>query len=279
MRRSLLAGALFGLASVSPATAGLIGPIFVNFGVPVVGGQLVVAQTVFIQLAADPQSIDISGNPGTFENDFYIPGDNPAGKPSLSGAPPVNGGTAISFPAGTGVPVSTPTSEYHPGVTINSSAAPSGPVVLSADATDAQITFNGSSTTVNYPVVALDVSTVNTGGTIEFLEVFLGTTAGGLTAHVHYQVPIDVGAPFTINLSNQDPFFSTITLTQAGFFISPTSIPLANQNVVNEPFSNYPNSIPGFPSGSTLASVPEPSSAALLSVAFLGAVGLWRRRL
>ena len=40
MRRSLLAGALC-LASVSPASAGLIGPIFVNFGVPVVGGQLV----------------------------------------------------------------------------------------------------------------------------------------------------------------------------------------------------------------------------------------------
>jgi hypothetical protein len=274
----LLAGLLGGLGAFSPADAGLIGPIFVNVGVPTVVGPVVVGVTVFVRLAQDPESVDTSGNPGTFENDFYIPGDNPAGKPSLSGAPPVNGGVAVSFPTGTGVPVSTPTSQYHPGFTLNSDPAPLGPVVLNADPTDTQITFSGSPTPVHYPIPALDVATVNNGGTIEYLEVFLEATAGGLTTDIHYQVPINVGALFTITPINLDPFNPIMTLALAGYYTSPTPIPPVNQNVVDQPFSLFTNSIPGSPNGVILTFVPEPSSAALLPVGVLTALGLWWRR-
>jgi len=177
------------------------------------------------------------------------------------------------------VPVSTPTSQYHLGFTLNAPAAPLGPVVLNADLTDTQVTFMGSSTPVNEPVVALDVATVSNGGTVEYLEVYVEAAANGLTDDMHFQVPIDVGAPFTITLTNEDPFFSSMTLNQVGYFISSTSIALVNLNVVDQPFANYPNSVPGFPNGTSLAFVPEPSSAALLPVGVLAALGLcWRRR-
>jgi hypothetical protein len=304
MRRSIVsalsATLLMSLAALSPATAGVLGPggIFVNEDVPTRPTQRVDRFFKYTNVTGggvlrppDPETIDTSGAAGTFYNNFFSPGNNPSGAPILPNVPPVNGGIAVNFPTGTtGMPVSTPTNAYHPGFTICSGtngvcdglAPPLGPLVETAGLVDTQVTFSGSPTPVDYPEIAIQLSTNNNGGTIEFLNYFVTATAGGLMTDTHYEFPVDVGAPLDVTLFNLDPAFSSITLSNVRFYISSIQVPLAMMNDLDQPLTLYTTQDPHYPDGTTLpvmSAVPEPSSATLLSIGALGALVLcWRRR-
>jgi len=125
----------------------------------------------------------------------------------------------------------------------------------------------------------------STAPNVKYATIFADVTAGGNTVGEWFEIPY-VNALPTIQLSNGTN--SDFTLSNVGFLLSPTEIPLDNLNFGTEPppgtsgsmFTPLP-SLDGLvdPSGGSLVVSPEPSSfITALSAGILGLLILSRRR-
>ena len=134
----------------------------------------------------------------------------------------------------------------------------------------------------------LGVSTASADPTYtSFFDVFVDISLNGTTTGDWLQVPIPPGDNYPIlNLMNNSG--SPVTLSDAGFFISPTMIPLDDLNSTYEPPTGSPGSpytpLPQYDGTSinSKGSVPIdlPDSSPTLSLFAMAAAGLlvWQRR-
>lgn len=128
----------------------------------------------------------------------------------------------------------------------------------------------------------LELNVASGSGTTKYLIEFVTITAGGPGTNNWFEVPY-LGPSYQANFVNLTG--SNLTLSDAGFFISPTQIPLDQLNVTDTPPTGSASSpfspVPGFdgtlaPGGSFGPSVPELSTMMLLG--FAGLALIFRRK-
>ena len=131
-----------------------------------------------------------------------------------------------------------------------------------------------------------------TGTPTQFITVFANVTSGGQTTGTWLEQPYTSGGPMPMltNFTNQP-----LTLSNVGFFLSPTEIPLDNLNFGDMPPPGSPGStftpIPGDDGmtltagdgmggagGSAPAVTPEPASVLSLALGLSLAAGWFRHR-
>src|SRR5262249_50984138 len=124
----LLGTTLTTLLAVTPAQAGFIGPVLINIdfdGVTLVGGFFIVFRG-----RGDPPIVDTTN----FYNNYFANPHDPLGQPTLSSDSMIAGATDVNFPTGSGMVLSRPTTDSHPGFQICTTdgcgnTAPPGPVL------------------------------------------------------------------------------------------------------------------------------------------------------
>jgi hypothetical protein len=144
--------------------------------------------------------------------------------------------------------------------------------------------FNTSSFK-DMPAIALSNLTGG-GANTRFLSVYVTLSMPGFNnvmgEWVEMPIPGDVGPQAVFENDSTAGF----TLSQAGFMLSPTMIPLDQLNNDFEPPINY-QPLPGIPDGTSLnpgsfsdATAPEPSTVVLFALGLAALVGakFWRRR-
>jgi hypothetical protein len=150
---------------------------------------------------------------------------------------------------------------------------------------------NGSNTTQLPTVSAKNPGTL--GPTVNYITFFAQVTSNGTTADQWFEVPYTAGTSPKLTLTNYTG--SNETLSNVGFMLSPTLIPLDNLNFGNDPppgalgstFTPLPSfdgqSLSGGDGmggagGSLTEQLPEPSSVILLAVGFLSVAACCVRR-
>jgi hypothetical protein len=276
---------VFLLASTE-AEAGFIGGanLFINedLTITVPAGFAIVSITKIINLVGDPPIVQtgdfvntLPGNGGP--SVVYSPGGCTPGTNCLT--------AAVTFPS---TPVDTISGHQHIGFGVGSAgAAGRGTIVENPGIFQMFTTFVNLSTlatNVNaFPALNVNVNAVDNGNAPRFAIEFVDATQGGLTVGEWFEEPVnDI---WTLSFEN-DMASGDLTLSDAGFFISPTQIPLDQLNAADLPPTDPRfQPIPGIPDGTVLApgqasatlAVPEPPSAALLSLGVLALLGVRRR--
>lgn len=152
-------------------------------------------------------------------------------------------------------------------------------LVFSASHAEAQFTATTNSSNLGISVISR-----GSGGPVSFFDIFVDITPpGGLAGGQWFELPYYGSATpeFTLNYVGSGP----ITLSDAGYFISPTEIPLDNLNFGNDPPTGSLNSpytpLPSFDStynpGQTASTPDSGSTLAFLGLAG-GVLGAIRRR-
>jgi hypothetical protein len=135
---------------------------------------------------------------------------------------------------------------------------------------------------------ALSIKGPATSGThFKYVNFYVNVTAGGQTTGQWFEVPFNTGTSPKITLTNGST--DNLTLSNSGYFISPTLIPLDNLNFNSDPppgmSGSHYQSLPSLdgqsvgPGGSINNPLPEPSSVISLAMgAVLLAGGYVARR-
>jgi hypothetical protein len=135
--------------------------------------------------------------------------------------PAINSSEASDFPSPKGP---------HFGLQPSSSDADGAPLTVVSETWD---------TTNSVPVINTSNPTINTMLPVHFEVVFVQVTSNGVTAGNWFEIPYNGSAP-PITLSN--PTGSSETLSNVGYQLSPTLIPLDNLNFGTDPPPGFPGS-------------------------------------
>ena len=157
---------------------------------------------------------------------------------------------------------SSPGSPPHFGLD-PSSSSPNGPTLTMLS----QSWTNGSTQT-NLPGVSTSPPSLGLG-TVKYDIFFANVTQGGMTVGEWIEVPYTGATPpsFLPRLTTG----GAGTLSNVGYFLSDTLIPLDNLNIQDYPPTNMPNSpFTATPQYDGSVNAPEPSTWAMMLIGFLG---------
>jgi hypothetical protein len=144
---------------------------------------------------------------------------------------------------------------------------------------------SSSNTTYSLPTLNVIAPPVPPGSNVKYAMYFANFTSGGNTVGEWFEVPYVGSSPPPVRFAETGS--SNVTLSNVGFQLSPTLIPLENLNFGDYPPPGAPgasgNQFTPLPSldginvspGST---TPEPSSSVSLGAALFGLLALSRRR-
>lgn len=270
-----------GLLATTPAKAGLIGTIFINedLVITVPPGFILVSITKVLTLIGDPLTINESGLPGTFYNNYYNPPNDSVGGPTVTTHGKL---TDVTFPIGSGAPVSGPPGP-HVGFQVCQGtggicSGTAGPVTLVEDPDVFQTfytlknTATGKLTNVQLPIINAALTSTNNIPPV-FDTIFAFVTRDGVTSGEYFEIPEGSGASVKLNNPSGPP----VTLTDAEYRLSPTELPLDLLNFTDLPPTGPGwTPLPGYPNG-TVLKAPEPASIALLSFGVFSLLGARRK--
>jgi hypothetical protein len=139
------------------------------------------------------------------------------------------------------------------------------------------------SASLRLPAPSLFVTTP-LGSSNRFAILFATVQANGQTAGEWEELRVPVNQSFKFSIGNFDNLDGSLTLSNVGFQLSNTQIPLEDLNTTDYPTNSF-TPVPGIPDGTSIdpgsslqsPDVPEPSSL-LLTVSALIAVALVIRR-
>jgi hypothetical protein len=230
---------------------------------------------------------DADLNPFLYVNKIFFGG---SGTTSVTASLDSNGNTDVVF-TGSNPVLPSYTFSYgakpHFGLELGG-ATPTPPTVISSAW---KVTDNMSNTTSSTQALPSLIAAPPTGTPTQFITVFANVTSGGQTTGTWLEVPYVAGqTPMLTNFTNQ-----TETLSNVGFFLSPTQIPLDDLNFGTMPPPGSPGStftpIPGDDGmvltpgdgmggagGAAPAFVPEPASVLSLALGLSLAAGWLRHR-
>jgi hypothetical protein len=224
---------------------------------------------------------DTGLNPFAYVNSLL----NNGGTTSVTAALDGNGNTDVTF-MGSNAIMSSSSFQFGNNLPhVGLSSSPSGPASLDL----LSQTWSNSSSSFTLPG-GVSVSVVNGGATDPFAIFFAQVTSGRLTSGEWFELPYTAGTVPRLTLANYTS--SAETLSDAGYYLSPTQIPLDDLNFgsnsppgsLNSPFIPLPNLggqtlSPGNGTGgaggsiTTQGLVPEPSSIISMATGLLIAAG------
>jgi hypothetical protein len=290
-----IAKSLVATLCLLPATAGAARAEFLDWSVPaptLAGGATSYSMTLQGNVVADINATqtqnDATLNPFQYVNQNIIGSGTTSVTASLSG-----GNTVVTFTGSNPV-----LSSYtfgggigRPNVGINGSVG--SPVSGGGPAFKllSQAWSNASTTTQMPTLTASGLGTV--GSNVKYVTLFADITSGGQTVGQWFEIPYTPGTPPQLTLTNYTT--GSETLSNVGFQLSQTLIPLDNLNFNDDPPPGSPGSsftpLPSFdgqslpagdgagnPGGSFTADLPEPSSLLLLATGIFGTAGCFRKR-
>lgn len=202
-------------------------------------------------------------------NPFYYMTQHGGVGPSNVTATLVNGNTVVTFSGPAIPPGQTNTPGHAPHFGLDPSAGNGG----GAQFTVLTQYWSNSTTKTQLPSLTIKSPTLGTG-TVKYETFFADVTRNGQTVGEWFEVPYTGTQP---TFSPQVFTPGNVTLSNVGFQLSNTEIPLDNLNFGIDPPPGSPNSpftaLPQY-DGTTVASVPEPGSAVLA----VGLAGLLLQR-
>jgi PEP-CTERM motif len=291
-----IAKSLVATLCLLPATAGAARAEFLDWSVPAPtlgGGATSYSMTLQGNVVADINATqtqnDATLNPFQYVNQNFFGG---IGTTSVTASLNGGGNTVVSFTGSNPV-----LSSYHfgsnglPNVGINGSVG--SPVSGGGPAFKllSQAWSNASTTTQMPTLTASGLGTV--GLNVKYVTLFADITSGGQTVGQWFEIPYTPGTSPQLTLTNYTT--GSETLSNIGFQLSSTLIPLDNLNFNDDPPPGSPGSsftpLPAFdgqslsagdgtgdPGGSFSADLPEPSSLLLLATGIFGTAGCFRKR-
>ncbi len=215
---------------------------------------------------------------------------NNGGTTSVTAALDGNGNTVVTFtgsnPIMSGSSFDFGNNLPHVGL----SSAANGPASLDLISQ----TWSNSSSSYTLPG-GVSVSIFNGGGAADPYAIFFTqVTTGGLTSGEWFELPYTAGTYPRLTLTNYTS--SVETLSDAGYYLSPTQIPLDDLNFGSNPPPGYPgspftplpnldgqtlgagNGIGGAGGSITTQGLPEPSSIISMATGLLIAAGYFGRK-
>jgi hypothetical protein len=204
-------------------------------------------------------------------NPFYyvIKNDGAKGTANVTAALNGQGNTVVTF---TG-PAITPGETNSPGHPPHFGLDPSGANGSGPKLTVVTQYWSNNKSSTQLPSLTVNAPTLG-AGTTKWITFFADVTANGQTVGQWFEVPYTGTQP---TFSPQVYTQGNVTLSNVGYQLSPTFIPLDNLNFPADPPPNTSGStftdLPQF-DGKTLTSMPEPGSAVLA----VGLTGLLLQR-
>lgn len=289
--KSLCATFCLLLASAGAARAELLDSIV---GLPTMAGgantyTMVVKGNVIGDLNLLAVQNDATLNPFYYVNQNYFAG---SGTTSVTAA--LNGGNTVVTFTGSNPILSSytfPTGNGQPNFGL--SGAVGAPVSGGGPTLDVISTaWSNNMTSTSLPAVTAS-SPPTSPGTLKYAIFFANVTSGGQTTGQWFEIPYTTTSPPSLTLTNYTG--SSETLSNVGYQLSPTLIPLDNLNFGNDPPPGYPGSpftpLPsadgqslsagdgmGGAGGSYVSPLPEPSSIILLGTGVFATTCFIRRR-
>jgi hypothetical protein len=241
------------------------------------------------------ESVTNSGSSTEHEVDLLFPGNLTGFFGSFINAF-AGGSTSVNYSAGS----NTTTLSFldavgGTGILPSASATFGFDYAGSSDSPNSQVGVESTSgdlanpTPIQLPALTVGINPPSSGVATQYVISFAQVTAGGQTTTSWFEVPY-VG-PNLPQISFQNDSNVPLTLSDVGFQLSNTMIPLDNLNFNDEPPSSFtpvpdlPNNTPQDPttigaSSYDIVNLPEPSGVVLLALGALGLIGcrMCRRR-
>lgn len=250
---------------------------------------LILKGNVLGQLNLSAVSADPTLNPFLYVNNNYFGG---SGTTSVTGSVDGNGNTDVVFTGSNAILPSYTfsygsSSDNLPNFGLSTTGSPA-PTLTTLSSSWNVVPDVGSPMVVNQP--GLSITPPQPGGSLAgYLVVYAEVTSGSQSSGQWFELPYTGTSPMLTNYTNAPE-----TLSNVGYFLSPTLIPLDNLNYGTEP----PPGLPGSPftpdpgadgmtltpgngmggAGGSLSLVPEPSSILSLALGLSLTAGYLRRR-